>query len=292
MTRKHSLLLTSKSFESSDGSQPTVLSIWMTVGTLVAGLVAIEQAVRFLLLSYQHTHPILENETNRLILARHIGIDTLCCVVVAMIGLKNINVYKNVLPGLSSEKKPMTVAGFETRLFTPIPAGQHIALMFFAYQVKNMYDTVAWNDGIVFIIHHICAGLTAYGAAYQGVGNFYSFFFLGLSEISTGVLCVLANFDDVHGVPGLGDAFPTAKIIIAVLFVILFLLCRTIIWPLFGYYFLRDAHAAYKSGVDYGFGRKLYIRFLVINFIVLTVLQIIWLGEIIVMAKQEIMKFV
>jgi hypothetical protein len=40
---------------------------------------------------------------------------------------------------------------------------------------------------------------------------FYATFFLGLLEVSTAILCVLANFDDEYGVKGLRDALPMVK---------------------------------------------------------------------------------
>ena len=55
---------------------------------------------------------------------------------------------------LRRRKNAMPVA-FEGRMFTYQPEAQRIALFFVAYQLKNTYDTIAWNDGIIFIIHHI-----------------------------------------------------------------------------------------------------------------------------------------
>jgi hypothetical protein len=262
----------------------------MTIGVIVLVLIAIEQSLRFMFFSFKHAHPILENETNRQILARHIGIDTVCCMVVAYLGMKNTHVCQDIISHVLHGKNSMPLAGFEKRLFTYFPASQQIALVFFAYQVKNMYDTIVWNDGIEFVLHHIFAGAAAYGAMYPGVAHFYAVFFLGISEISTAILCVLANFDDTHGVEGLAEAFPTARIVIAVSFVIAFICCRTVMWPFFGYHFMRDALAALKS--NHSWARKAYLRMLLTIFGGLTLLQIIWLGQIIVMARQEILKLI
>jgi hypothetical protein len=66
---------------------------------------------------------------------------------------------------------------------------------------------------------------------YPGCGHTYALFYMGISEISTSVLVILANFDDVHGVKGLADAFPTLKIACAVAFVVAFITCRIVMWP-------------------------------------------------------------
>ena len=82
-----------------------------------------------------------------------------------------------------------------------------------------------------FIIHHVLAGTAAWGSMYPGCGHTYALFYMGISEISTSVLVILANFDDVHGVKGLADAFPTLKIACAVAFVVAFITCRIVMWP-------------------------------------------------------------
>jgi hypothetical protein len=38
-------------------------------------------------------------------------------------------------------------------------------------------------------------------------------FFLGILEVSTAILWVLANFDDEYGVKGLRDAIPMVKLV-------------------------------------------------------------------------------
>jgi hypothetical protein len=51
---------------------------------------------------------------------------------------------------------------FEKRVFRYHPGAQRLVLIFFVYQVKNMYDTLYWNDGPEFVAHHILAGMAAW----------------------------------------------------------------------------------------------------------------------------------
>ena len=89
-----------------------------------------------------------------------------------------------------------------------------------------MYDTFYWNDGLVFVAHHLLAGAAAWGGMYPGIGPTYAIFFMGVSEVSTTVLVILANFDDDMGVKGLAEAFPISRIVTAAAFVVAFLACR------------------------------------------------------------------
>jgi len=123
---------------------------------------------------------------------------------------------------------------------------------------------------------------------YPGAAHFYAIFFLGISEVSTAILCVLANFDEIHGVVGLAEAFPKTRALIAVLFVVAFLCCRTVMWPFVGYHFMMDSFAALKS--NHTWERKLYLKVLMVIFGGLTLLQVLWLGQIIVMGREEILK--
>lgn len=111
-----------------------------------------------------------------------------------------------------------------------VPQGQRILTIFLAYQVKNLYDSFVWNDGPEFIAHHILAGSASWGGMYPGIGNTYGIFFMGISEVSTMVLVILANFDDELGVKGLAEAFPNLRVIFAGGFVVAFIACRIVMW--------------------------------------------------------------
>jgi hypothetical protein len=143
------------------------------------------------------------------------------------------------------------------------------------------------------------------------IGHMYAVFFFGLSELSTAVLCLLANFDDVHGVPGLGDALPTVKVILAVAFTICFILCRVIIWPIFAYYFCRDVvlnlqhdtkertkhqqHPQSSSNntthnTNYRGLPRSWLYFFLISLSGISCLQVAWLGQIFILGQQELNK--
>jgi TLC domain len=123
-----------------------------------------------------------------------------------------------------------------------------------------------------------------------GCGHFYTLFFFGLSELSTAVLCILANFDDVHGVAGMGEAFPLAKVVLGAVFVVHFIFFRCIIWPIYAYYFVTDIQAALKSDEPRAVIRRSWMKFFLVTLSGLTILQIAWLGQIFVLGKQELQK--
>jgi hypothetical protein len=285
------LMLSLDSFSSQDGGPPGLSSCIVTGVAIVAFLTAIEMVFRHFFDSIQDYHPILENETNRLILARHVGVDCTSCAIVFLMGWWSRHICKPVLEAAFFGKpESMPAAGHEARLFTYHEAGFRVALFFFSYQVKNLYDTIVWNDGPEFIFHHIFSLFTAYGSMVPGCGHFYALFFFGMCEISTGVLCLLANFDDEHGVPGLGDAFPVFKVILGAIFVVLFILCRCILWPVFSRYFVHDCLMALKGNDARAKPRRMWMRFFLVSLTGLSVLQVAWLGEIFMQGKQELAK--
>lgn len=288
-SRKQNVLLMTglKSYESSSGQPPSKASAFVTGLLFLLLLIISEQSMRAIFYLMKDLHPILENETNRFILARHIGIDFLSCFTVAVLGWKARAIAWDMVTAALGGKNAMAPAGFEQRMFTYHPASFRIALVFFVFQVKNLYDTIVWNDGPEFIFHHLASMLASYGALYPSFAHFYGIFYLGLSEISTAVLCVLANFDDEHGVVGLGDAFPVTKVIVGAIFVTLFILCRTIMWPIATYYFMRDANLALKGSGDRLDACKGWMKLFMVSCTGLSILQVLWLGQIFIIAKKE-----
>jgi len=281
------LALTLDSFK----TPPNLSSSILSGAVVIAVLVAIEQALYQFLTRHADAHDILASQTNRQILARHVGVDAFCCFVLAGLAWQCRDL---IQPCWDSCRGKIFLAqgAYETRLWTYHPAAHRIAAFFFVYQVKNMYDTILWNDGPEFIMHHTFSLLTAYGNMTSGCGYMYSIFYFGLSEVSTGVLCLLANFDDEFGVVGLGDAFPILKAILAVAFVVMFILCRCTLWPIASYYFCRDLQLAFKHNderTQQG-SRKPWMRFFYVSLASLSVLQIIWLGQIFILAKEELVK--
>ena len=165
-----------------------------------------------------------------------------------------------------------------------------LMLLFFSYQVKNMYDTIIWNDGVVYIIHHICAGFAAWGGMFPGYCHFYSLFYFGFSEISTAILCLLANFDDDAGVKGLDAVFPTTKLVLGGLFVASFIICRCIMWPFVTYYYFQDVNKAIATDVPLREARLWYLY--ATNFMCtsLSLIQLVFVGMIIQTGKEELTK--
>ena len=180
---------------------------------------------------------------------------------------------------------------YENRLFGYHPAAARLILYFLAYQIKNTFDTIVWNDGVEFILHHVLCLLTALPAIIPHPSSqLYAPFYFGVSELSTGVLCLLANFDDVHGVKGLAEAFPLAKAILGGLFAVLFCICRVFMWSTISYYYFRDTQNALSGESPEMKKRKTYLRYTQVSLTLLSFLQIIWLGQIVYVGKQEMEK--
>lgn len=271
---------------------PSKVSQLGTMAIIIAVLVGIETLLRRFFYSIQDSHPILEEEVNRWILARHIGVDALSCFVVAFLGYTSRSVVQEMLPGRAGGAT-LTAGGYEARMFTYHPAAQRITVFFVAYQLKNTYDTIVWDDGIIFIIHHVLTLVTTWGAL-QGMAQGYVLFYFGFSEISTGVLCLLANFDDEHGVVGLAEAFPMTKVILGGIFAILFVLCRVLMWSTMSYYYCRDAYNVLTNLPSddrrlQGY-KKTWFQFTFVSLSVLSLLQIIWLFEIGRIGYEELQK--
>ena len=218
------------------------------------------------------------------------GVDVLGCATVSYLALKNRHILRDSYDAAIHRKNTMPEAAFDKRLFSYIPEAQQIALFFVIYQVKNTYDTIIFDDGIEFIIHHILALSAAWGGMFPGCGHLYVVFFFGLSEISTAILCLLANFDDEYGVIGLGDAFPLLKVSVGIAFVIGFIICRVLMWPYLSYHFTRDALNALKSGSPESMERKKWLWTFMIALSGLSVLQVLWLGQIFIIGQEEIGK--
>ena len=235
-------------------------------------------------------HPLLDNETNRNILARHVGVDAFSCFVVAFLGYQARHLVKDMIDATLNRKVNAMPVAYESRMFMYQPEAARITLFFFAYQIKNTYDTIVWNDGIEFIMHHVLTLFTAWGALVQGSAHFYVPFYFGVSEVSTAVLCLLANFDDIHGVPGLAAAFPLGKAVLGGVFAVCFIVCRVFMWSTVSYYYCRDAWNVLSGSDPRLQGRKAWFRFTFVSLALLSLLQIIWLAEIFRIGKMELEK--
>jgi len=216
-------------------------------------------------------------------------VDGFACLIVAYIGFANKHLIAECMT--LKRENSSTDEGSLRRIYTYQPRAHQVLLCFFAYQCKNMYDTIVWNDGAIFVAHHILAGLTAWLGMYPGVAGMYGLFFMGISEFSTLFLCLLANFDNDFGVVGLDEAFPTTRIILAVLFVVSFIAVRIFVWPVLTYHFLKDCYYVLKRNSERETTAvKTTLRVMMTSSVGLTLLQFIWLGEIFITAKEEISK--
>ncbi|CAJ1932719.1 unnamed protein product [Cylindrotheca closterium] len=282
-------LATVKDFgEDEYGRTPTVQARLFTIGVFVVFLIGVEQLCRQILLANVDFHPLLENETNRHILARHVGIDFVSAAVVSYFGFNARHLTQDMIDKHLRGKKNAMPKTYENRLFQYHPESARIILLFIGYQVKNSYDTLVWNDGALFIAHHILAFGTAWGALFPGAAHYYAPFYLGYSEISTAALCLLANFDDDFGVRGLAAAFPLTKVILGAIFAVSFIVCRVIIWTTHSVYYLQDVIACLKTDDPRIVGRKPWLQFTGFSLSLLSLLQIIWLGEIFLTGKREL----
>jgi hypothetical protein len=231
----------------------------------------------------------LEVEINRNILARHIGVDSLSGFILTFLGWQCRHSLWEMVDAVKGKQGAMAKA-YEQRMYTYRPEATRLTLFFLAYNLKNTYDTIVWGDGIEFIIHHCLCLLTGWGALTPGTAHFYAPFYFGVSELSTAVLCLLANFDDEHGVKGLTEAWPLGKVVFGAAFAILFIICRVFCWSTVSYFYCRDAWNALSGTDPRTPARKTYLRFTFVSLALLSVLQIIWLGQIFVIGKEELEK--
>ena len=304
---------------------PPILSCIYTGMTYIVCLIISEQIGRLLFQSLDQNDllpPVLTatasaasssnvNRTNQYILVRHLFVDTFSCIICASLGwYSRFESFYPIMNGdfrtsnsITTSSKTIksnyinnnTNSTYAQRLNTYMPNGFRLSLFFFSYQIKNLYDTIVWNDGPIYIFHHIFSLITAYGAMTMTCGHIYTIFFFGISEISTAVLCVLANFDDEHGIVGLGDAFPITKVICGAVFVVFFIVCRCILWPIHSYYFCSDISTALRQerpqpNQHNTQTRRYWMMFFLTSLSGLSILQILWLGQIFVLGKQELQK--
>jgi hypothetical protein len=108
--------------------------------------------------------------------------------------------------------------------------------------------------------------------------------------VLSAVLCLLANFDDDHGVVGLGDALPMVKVVLGGLFASLFVICRVVAWSTVSYYYCRDAWNVLSGSDPRKKGHETWFRFTFLSLSILSLLQIIWLAEIAKVGKEELEK--
>lgn len=216
-------------------------------GCIFAAACGVEFGVRNALyaLHLATRHPCVEQTKHRVILARH-SMDACCLWLIAVLGWQLWAGAGFVTPG--SALDPGTAVG---RLYHYLPGFQGLAAIMLGYQAKNMIDTIIHNDGPEFIVHHFVVLFVAVCALEPGVGfpHLYGIFYFGLSEGSTAILCLLANFDtEGQGVEMLGDHFPLTKLVLGGTFAVGFIAIRCLAWPYLAYFFFSDCLAVLASG--------------------------------------------
>ncbi|GMH66925.1 hypothetical protein TrLO_g8434 [Triparma laevis f. longispina] len=279
-------------------STPAISSTITTSFVWCWCLVLFEHLLRqfFLLPSIQALSPILQNTKNTQIISRHIGTDFAAAVMCSYLGLTTINgglgsIWKSLKSPTDKALYKKARAGYKKRMWSYSAEGFRVFVFFFAYQWKNLYDAYVWNDGPEFIFHHTVSIITSWAGMYPGLGQVYAVFFMGLSEISTATLVLLANFDPTLGVDGLAEAFPLTKIICAVAFVVTFVTCRNVMWPYAGWHYWLDSLEALNNPKDKQAKEHAFILKRTLFVLVsLTFLQFLWLGQIFVMGYEEIQK--
>jgi hypothetical protein len=226
---------------------------------------------------------------NRINCAKHIGVNSTALFTCLYLGFKARHILQDMYDTVIRGKNAMSKA-YDNRLFKYHPESARIAVIFLGYQIKNAYDSLYWGDDALLIGHHILAFFVALGAVFPGSVHYYVPFYLGLSEASSFALCLLVNFDDRHGMKGLGDEFPIAKAVIGVIFAVLFIIFRVFIWSTVSYYYCRDMWNVLGTNDPRLKGRKAYFRFTAIALGLLSLLQIIWLAEIFRTGREILLK--
>ena len=145
--------------------RPSRLSSLVTSMIIVLFFTLLEQICRYLIYTYlKDVHSIFENERNRHVLARHIGVDAVASGIVSYLGYRNRrhlsdvhNIGRDSITFAFSKSNSNTKErkGASKRIYDYVPEGHHLLVFFIAYQIKNMYDTIVWNDGALFVFHHL-----------------------------------------------------------------------------------------------------------------------------------------
>jgi len=178
--------------------------------------------------------------------------------------------------GASTKTLSFVPATPRERLYASYPDFQRLAAVMAAFQLKNIADTLYYKDGVVFLVHHVITVVVALCALYP-FAHFHGTFFFGVSETSTTLLALLANFDKDHGVPALETGYPATRKIVGGLFALSFLVVRGVMWPFFSYFFIDDCLAVLANGHAHD---TLVVKGFIAMLATLSVMQLLWLGQI------------
>lgn len=208
-----------------------------------------------------------------LILGRH-TMDVVACMVFMYLGFKAQYMDEDFQRYWSMEPYQ--------RFYSSHRTCHLLILVQLAYQAKNLIDSYVCGDGALFYAHHIGTGILCAFALAPFI-QAYAPFFLGVTEISTAILCILGLFDDDHGVVGLGDMYPKTKVVVGVVFASVFIPVRNVFWVQESYTFWQDLLVVWQVGPR-SYPAIIYAG--TIN-VLLTLLQFYWTCEILWTARKN-----
>jgi len=194
-------------------------------------------------------HPILEDETNCEVLARNLGMCTMCTATMTILGYKHRATYSELTAKFFGSKDAMKPAGFERRLQKYHPGGQQCALLFCAYQCKNTYECFQHIEEPINLLHHSVSAFIAWLSLHPGGIHFYVVA-SSFCEIPAMISSIYINFDDgflLGSIPGLGAAFPKTKFVFSIASGISFILFRVCFWFFLMFHYVLDMRRAMNS---------------------------------------------
>uniref|UniRef100_A0A7S3K6D2 TLC domain-containing protein n=1 Tax=Aureoumbra lagunensis TaxID=44058 RepID=A0A7S3K6D2_9STRA len=170
------------------------------------------------------------------------------------------------------------------RLYQYIPNFQRLSAVMAAFQIKNIIDTIYYKDGFIFFIHHLIVVFVAAWALHP-FAHFHGTFFFGVSETSTTLLALLANFSAKYGVPALEYEYPISRKFFGFLFALSFIIVRSILWPFFTYFFIKDCLAVLDAKTEHD---TIVVTSFIVMLLTLSVMQVLWLFQIISTIYKEL----
>lgn len=117
---------------------PSLLSTLLTVAFYVAVLFLWEYVAYLFITNYTHLSPVLENQTSRQILARHVACDFSSLAYCAYLAISQRHICRDLLLAspLYKRSDSMRPDDYEKRVFRYHPGCQRLMVIFFVYQTK------------------------------------------------------------------------------------------------------------------------------------------------------------
>lgn len=202
--------------------------------------------------------------------------------VMGTMGLKNWYFSKR-LQQLSPQQQKRTTNSPEERIFGSLQAADNQNVVIFCYQVWDFMVslTIPEHREIVFLVHHLLAGLTAYFSLDYQMVPYYSIFFGGCSEFSS-IFLVFADADEFFP-PKEGSMYGLFIEACKGLFVLTFFIYRVYGWIRQSVPLWKDTLHVLGTGSaeKYRPGKTSFLYvFLGLN-VTLGALQLFWFGQII-----------